>query len=113
MTEEKDMVLSYDSLSGNLVRPPFCRCGNQHFRSHGYYWRCIAQVLIERFICLVCKRTVSMIPNTCVPYKHYPVSVINPTLDMMLDEQPGNDGKLELPPEIHRSTASSPASPLF
>lgn len=100
------MVLSYDPVSGNLVRPPFCRCGKRHFHIHSYYRRIIAQVLITRFLCVACKHTISMIPNHCVPYKHHPVSVINPPLDnMMLNDQSTKDCESEMPPDIHRSTA--------
>ncbi len=100
------MVLSYDSVSGNSDRPPFCRCGNRHFHVHSYYWRKIARKLIKRFICLACRHTVSMIPNSCVPYKHHPVSVINPTLDdMMLNDRSGKNHNPAMPPDIHPSTA--------
>ena len=98
------MVLSYDAVTENLVRPPFCRCGNHHFHVHSYYWRVIAQVLIQRFICLACKHTVSMIPNHCVPYKHHPVSVINPSLDSMILNDRSCKPQSEIAKDIHRST---------
>ena len=99
------MVLSYDAVSGNPVRPPFCRCGKNHFHIHSYYRRIIAQVLIQRFICLSCKKTISMIPSHCVPYKHHPVSVINPAIDrVILNESSNKSHKPEISSGIHRST---------
>ena len=98
------MVLSYDSIQKNLVRPPFCSCGNRHFHVHGYYRRIIARVLIQRFICLSCKQTVSMIPNHCVPFKHHPVSVINPAIDsVILDDRPDKT-QPEISGDVHRTT---------
>ena len=106
MTEEKDMVLSCNPDSENSNRPPFCRCGNLRFHGHGNYWRIVAQVLVQRFICLACKVTVSMIPSSCVPYKHHPVSVINPTLDgMILQGQSGRYYECKLALGIDGSTA--------
>ena len=100
------MVLSYDSVSGIPVRPPFCSCGKNHFHIHSYYRRIIAQVLIQRFICLSCKKTISMIPNHCVPYKHHPVSVINPAIDrVILNESSKKPPEPEISSGIHRSTA--------
>ena len=100
------MVLSCTADSQNPNRPPFCRCGNHRFHGHGSYWRIIAQVLVQRFICLACKNTVSMIPSNCVPYKHHPVSVINPTLDgMILQGRSGRYYECELAEGIHGSTA--------
>jgi hypothetical protein len=100
------MVLSYNPITSNSIRPPYCRCGNRHFHIHSYYWRIIAKVLIQRFICLACKHTVSMIPNNCVPYKHYPVSIINPVIDgMMLHGKSGYYYELKTQLGIHRSTA--------
>ncbi len=99
------MVLSYDAVRENPVRPPFCRCGSRRFHIHSYYWRTVAQVLIQRFICSGCRHTVSMIPNHCVPYKHHPVSVINPTIDhMILNERSDTSFEPELSADIHRST---------
>jgi len=99
------MVLSYNPNSGIPSRPPFCRCGNRHFHVHSYYWRVVAQVLIQRFICLACKRTVSMIPSSCVPYKHYPVAIINPVIDgMIVHGKSGQFYESEKRLGIHHST---------
>ena len=100
------MVLSFDPSSGNSVRPRFCRCGKCHFRIHSHYRRIVAQVLITRFICVACRLTISMIPNHCVPYKHYPVSVINPTLDsMMLEDQSSEHEQPSVSTDVHPITA--------
>jgi len=100
------MVLSYTPDSENPIHPPFCSCGNQHFHGHGSYLRLVAQVVVQRFICLACKCTVSMIPSNCVPYKHHPVSVINPTLDgMILHSRSGRYYESDLAIGIHGSTA--------
>lgn len=98
------MVISYDAVRGNPVRPPFCRCGKCHFHVHSYYRRIIARVLIQRFICLFCKHTVSMIPNHCVPYKHHPVSVINPAVDRLLLNKGSYKAQSERFGGIHRTT---------
>ena len=99
------MVISYDAVSVIPVRPSFCRCGKKHFHIHSYYRRIIAQVLIQRFICLACKKTISMIPNHCVPYKHHPVSVINPAMDrVILNKSCSKSDEAEIRSGIHRST---------
>ncbi len=71
------MILSYPADAGDQVRPPSCACGGRHFHGHGKFRRVIAQEWVQRFICRICGVTVSMIPNSCVPYKHHPTKLIN------------------------------------
>jgi len=55
------------------------------------------------FICRPCKSFVTVIPSTCGPYKHHPISTIEPVLDGRLNQ--GKSG-LELEREhwVYRST---------
>ncbi len=87
-------------------RPSLCLCGKPRFHRHGCYWRKVAMVWVHRFLCIVCRTTVSMVPSRCVPYKHHPVRIINPVLDGMFEQ--GLSGRYferVNPHGIHGSTA--------
>jgi hypothetical protein len=97
------MILSF---SGDGSRPSICRCKNQKFHRHGNYFRAIARVFVYRFRCASCLLTISMLPSMCVPYKRYPVGIINPVLDgMFLQDRSGHYYERIAPQGIHASTA--------
>jgi hypothetical protein len=87
-------------------RPSRCRCGQRRFHRHGSYLRVVARAVVERFICPLCGLTVSMVPSSCVPFKHHPVRVINPVLEgMLLQGRSGRHYEREDPAGIAGSTA--------
>jgi len=58
---------------------------------HGFYWRrvflpqgSLARVGVHRYRCTVCRRTVSFLPDFCVPYKHFGADVIQGVLAAVL-----------------------------
>ena len=63
--------------------------------------------MVLRFLCRLCRRTISLIPTSCVPYKHHPTALIETVLDGMIRQGlPGScfeRGEQAL--GIHRSTA--------
>ena len=79
------MVISYLADFPEQARPHACVCKNGRFHSNGLYWRVIARQWVHQFICAACGKHVSMVPSTCVPYKHHPVSTIQSALDNMLE----------------------------
>ena len=94
------------SCQDDASRPLLCRCKKFHFHRHGSYFRRIANVVVYRFICTSCRLTISMLPSSCVPFKHYPVRDINPVLDgMFLDGRSGRYYERIQPQGIHASTA--------
>ena len=79
------MVLSYQGMDGDQVRPEVCRCGQKNFHGHGSYWRLVAQEWVLRFLCTCCGRTVSLVPASCVPYKHHRTELINRSVHALLN----------------------------
>lgn len=78
------MVLSYSAAGIEQGRPSKCVCHNSRFHRHGSYWRKGARVWVYRFICCVCRVTVSLVPSCCVPFKHHPVELISRNLSGVL-----------------------------
>jgi hypothetical protein len=64
--------------------PPGCLlCGeNGCLIGHGYYLRKVKGenqayfIWIKRWLCKICRRTLSVIPNFLLPYRHYLVRVV-------------------------------------
>lgn len=79
------MILSYLEKGGNQVRPEVCACGQKDFHGHGSYWRLVAQEWVLRFLCTHCRRTTSLIPASCVPYKHHRTELINSVVHDLLN----------------------------
>jgi transposase-like protein len=87
-------------------RPSACCCGGQHFHRHGRYRRIVAQEWVLRFICVACRATLSLLPGSCVPFKHHPSKVIRPVLTgMLLEGRSGRYFEREQALGIHGSTA--------
>jgi len=95
------MIISYPTNAGGQIRPTVCRCGKRHFHSHGSYQRKITHEWILRFICTICRHTVSMVPNTCVPFKHHPTTLIGKAVHGLLHGQSAQAYRNE----IDRATA--------
>jgi hypothetical protein len=60
-------------------------------RKHGFYWRYVIlpggarqRFGLHRFRCASCRRTVSFLPEFCVPYKHFGADVIQAVLAAVL-----------------------------
>ena len=90
------MVESYPADAGDQVRPTICQCGGGCFYGHGRFRRMIAQQWVQRFICSLCGVTVSMIPNSCVPYKHHPTKLINQVVHGLFHGRSGRDYQHEI-----------------
>ena len=97
------MLISYPVDRPEQARPHECACRNRRFHSNGRYFRIIAGEWIYHFLCTACGKHVSMVPSTCIPYKHHPISTIEPALEGRLTQ--GKSG-LELEREhwVYRST---------
>lgn len=104
------MILSYSADAGGQVQlqmllqelPIACPCGMRHFHRHGGYWRSIAQVWVQRLICVLCRATISLVPDSCVPFKHHPTEVISKGIDGQMQ---GRSAR-ECQNDVHPSTAS-------
>ena len=75
------MVISYPEESPEQARPRQCLCKNRKFHCKGKYWRIIACAWIYQFVCTACRKHISMVPSTCVPYKHHLACDIQAALD--------------------------------
>jgi hypothetical protein len=58
-------------------------CGaKNHLRAHGFYWRTVSSpdfdglIRIRRYLCLACRRTLSLLPEFILPYMRSAVAVI-------------------------------------
>ena len=68
----------------NRYRPDHCPlCHAQDpLRAHGFYFRSVVDVSfdetipVRRYLCLLCKRTVSLLPEFALPYLRFAVPVI-------------------------------------
>ena len=77
----------------NAPRPERCpRCGVKgSLIGHGYYWRKPRDQLqayrlkVKRWLCKECKRTVSVLPNFLLSYRHYLLRVIEAVLALRLE----------------------------
>ena len=78
------MLISYPAEYPEQAQPQECACNNRKFHGHGKYWRIIARQWIYQFMCTLCHKHVSMVPSTCIPYKHHPASDIQAALDNVL-----------------------------
>ncbi len=78
------MVLSYSAQGIEQGRPSKCVCQSVRFHRHGSYERSRTRVWVYRFICCVCRVTVSLVPSCCVPFKHHPVKLISRSLSGVL-----------------------------
>jgi hypothetical protein len=60
---------------------PLCR-GREPLRAHGFYCRTLVDVNydgaipVRRYLCLLCKRTVSLLPEFALPYLRFSIQVI-------------------------------------
>ena len=79
------MLISYPADRPEQARPHECACRNRRFHSNGRYFRVIAGEWIYHFLCTTCGKHISMVPSTCVPYKHHPASTIQFALDSVLE----------------------------
>ena len=96
------MVIAHSADSIKQARPTKCKCKKSRFHRHSSYERKIAGEQALCFICRRCKTFVTIIPSTCVPYKHYPASTIEPALDSMIGH--GKSGAVvEHEVWVHRS----------
>jgi hypothetical protein len=70
--------------------PDFCRPGSCPqcqaqcpLTGHGFYWRTLVEkefdgsIPVRRYRCLLCKRTVSLLPQFALPYVRFGISVIS------------------------------------
>ena len=67
-------------------RPCSCAmCGAQKpLRAHGFYWRTVADagagfdglIRVRRYLCLACRRTISLLPQFVLPYVRFGIAVI-------------------------------------
>ncbi|NWG14595.1 MAG: hypothetical protein HXY20_13795 [Acidobacteria bacterium] len=65
-------------------RPCSCAmCGAQKpLRAHGFYWRTVADagfdgaIRVARYLCLACRRTISLLPEFVLPYLRFAIAVI-------------------------------------
>ena len=79
------MLISYPADRPEQAHPHECVCKNRRFQSNGRYFRLIAGEWIYHFLCTACGKHISMVPSTCVPYKHHPASDIQFSLDSVLE----------------------------
>ena len=90
------MLISYPADCPEQAHPHKCMCKNRRFHRNGRYWRIVAREWIYHFICIACGKHVSMVPSTCVPYKHHPASTIQFALDSVLNHgRSGHDLECE------------------
>jgi hypothetical protein len=80
----------------NHHRPCSCAlCGaKKHLRAHGFYWRTVSDpgfdgsIRVRRFLCLACRRTISLLPEFVLPYLRCAITVIGLFLKArLLDHQ--------------------------
>lgn len=65
-------------------RPCSCMmCGTRRpLRAHGFYWRTASDggfdgvIRVRRYLCLACRRTISLLPEFLLPYLRYTITVI-------------------------------------
>ena len=66
------------------AHPSHCKCQKSRLHRHGSYERVVSGEIAVCFFCRRCKTHVTIIPSTCVPHKHHPLSTIEPALDAKL-----------------------------
>ncbi|MBM3788881.1 MAG: hypothetical protein FJW35_00865 [Acidobacteria bacterium] len=65
-------------------RPCSCAlCGTKRpLRAHGFYWRTASDgefdglIRVRRYLCLACRRTISLLPGFLLPYLRFAITVI-------------------------------------
>lgn len=65
-------------------RPCSCAmCGSKKpLRAHGFYWRTASDgafdglIRVRRYLCLACRRTISLLPEFLLPYVRFAITVI-------------------------------------
>lgn len=65
-------------------RPCSCAmCGAKRpLRAHGFYWRSVVGagfsgfIRVRRYLCLACRRTVSLLPEFVLPYARFAITLI-------------------------------------
>lgn len=68
----------------NRHRPCSCAlCGaKKPLRAHGFYWRTVSDgrfdgvIRVRRYLCLACRRTLSLLPEFVLPYVRFAIAVI-------------------------------------
>src|SRR3990172_3189868 len=90
-------VQLYQRQFGQLVfpRPKTCpRCdAADHLIGHGSYPRSVCDhnealaIRVKRFLCTMCRHTISLLPSFCLPYRHYLAGVIQRVLDLRFQKQ--------------------------
>lgn len=73
-------------------RPDACPvCGAvDHLIGHGSYGRTVCDqhnvftIRVKRFLCKVCRRTLSLLPTFCLPYRHYLAWTIQRVISLRL-----------------------------
>jgi hypothetical protein len=83
-----------DADDPELVRPRDCpQClAKEPMRAHGFYTRTIVDegfddtIRVRRFLCLLCRRTVSLLPEWALPYLRFSIEEIRRTLKARLME---------------------------
>lgn len=102
------MVISYSIDEECPEEPLYCLCENRqlaHYQKRGSYFRIVAQVLCHFFFCTRCRTHITMLPSSCVPYKHHPADEINQHLDQAVrDGRSPHDIAQHDSPKMHEST---------
>jgi Domain of unknown function (DUF6431) len=70
--------------AANLYRPQSCpMCGARHpLRAHGFYYRTLVAVKwdelipVRRYLCLVCRHTLSLLPQFVLPYLRFGIAIV-------------------------------------
>src|SRR3990170_1617307 len=111
-------VQLYQRQFGQLVfpRPKTCpRCdAADHLIGHGSYPRSVCDhnealaIRVKRFLCTMCRHTISLLPSFCVPYRHYLAGVIQRVLDLRFQKQPSWATLTSCGMVGHGSTCSMP-----
>ena len=71
--------------------PRCAACG--HLIGHGSYPRHVCDhnealvIRVKRFLCTICRHTVSLMPSFCLPYRWYGAAVIQSVLDLRFQQQ--------------------------
>jgi Domain of unknown function (DUF6431) len=69
----------------NRYRPDGCpQChAKRPLRAHGFYWRTLVEVNfdrsipVRRYLCCLCQRTVSLLPQFALPYLRFGITVLS------------------------------------
>ena len=102
------MVLSYSFEEECPEEPPYCLCESaedSRFQRKGSRKRIIAQVVTYFFFCTSCQTHITMLPSSCVPYKHHPADEVNQHLDQAVQSgRNPHDIATHDSPKMHEST---------